>query len=130
MPASGFPLRGTWQVMVDPRPAPDGSDQPAFESTLAYNGGRTVTEATSRAGSSSAGVGAWERTGKSTYSMTFQKYRFDSTGAYIGKTVVTETIEVTGPSTYESTALTKIVDPTGRIVAQFPSDAEGTRITP
>ena len=59
MSTTSFPLRGTWQVMVDPRPAPDGSDQPAFESTLAYSGGNTVSEATSRAAATSAGVGAW-----------------------------------------------------------------------
>lgn len=130
MSATGFPLRGTWQVLVDPRPAPNGSDQPAFESTLAYSGGNTVSEATSRDGATSAGVGAWERTGKSTYSMTFQKYRYDSTGGYVGKTVITETIKVTGPATYESTALTKVVDPSGAVVAQFTSDATGTRLTP
>lgn len=130
MPATGNPLRGTWQVTVDPRPAPDGTNPPPFESTIAYNGGHTVTEATSRAGGSSAGVGSWERTAGSTYEMTFQKYRFDPTGAFIGKTVISEKITVTGASTYESVSTTRIIDASGAVVAQFSSDAEGTRLTP
>lgn len=129
MSASDYPLTGTWQVSVDPLPAPNGTDAPAFESTLAFSRGRTVTEATSRAPSSS-GLGAWQRTGRSTYAMTFQKYRFDSTGAYIGKTVIVESIKVTGPSTYESTATTRVVDASGATVAQFGSEAEGVRLTP
>lgn len=130
MPDAGNPLRGTWQVTVDPRPAPDGTNPPPFESTIAYGGGRTVTEATSRAGSSSAGVGSWERVSGSTYEMTFQKYRFDATGAYIGKTVIAEQITVTGPSSYESVSTTRIIDASGAVVAQFASDADGTRLVP
>ena len=130
MPSTGNPLRGTWQVTVDPRPAPDGTNPPPFESTIAYNGGHTVTEATSRGGGSSAGVGSWARTTGSKYEMTFQKYRFDATGAYIGKTVIVEQITVTGASTYESVATTRIIDASGAVVAQFASDATGTRLTP
>lgn len=130
MSSTSYPLRGTWQVTVDPQPAPNGTDAPPFESTLAYNGGHTVSEATSRAGGSSAGVGAWTQTGPSRYAMTFQKYRFDSTGAYIGKTIVTEEIEVTGPTTYESTATTKVVDAAGTVVATFASQAEAVRLVP
>ena len=130
MTTSGNPLRGTWQVTVDPRPAPDGTNPPPFESTIAYSSGHTVTEATSRAGSSSAGVGSWERINGSTYEMTFQKYRFDGTGAYVGKTVISERITVTGPSSYDSVSTTRIIDASGALVAQFASDAEGTRLEP
>ena len=130
MSTSGHPLRGTWQVLVDPRPAPDGTNPPPFESTIAYSGGHTVTEATSRATGVSEGLGSWERITGSTYEMTFQKYRFDGTGAYLGKTVITERITVTGPSSYQGESTSRIVDASGTVVAQFASTSAGTRLTP
>ena len=119
----GYSLLGTWQVTVVP------NGQPSFESTISYNGAHTMAEATDK-GPMSGGLGAWVETGRSHYRTTFQKYRFDSTGTYIGKTVVAERIHVTGPASYSTTATTQIVDPTGHVMSTFTSTATAERITP
>ena len=120
-------LAGVWTVTVDPRPTPAG-DQPPFESTLAYGPAQVVNEITSRAGVTSAGLGTWERVGGETYRTTWHKYRFDATGAYVGRTQVTEEITVTGPRTYSAHALTRVLTAGGAVVAQFESDAQGVRM--
>jgi hypothetical protein len=121
---TGFPLVGTWRVEVTP-PAP----QPSFESTIAYSRGHTMAEATDK-GPMSGGLGAWVRISPSHYKTTFQKYRFDSTGAYIGRTVVTEKIHVTSASKYATSAVTQIIDPAGTVLSTFTSNATASRITP
>ena len=120
-------LTGTWVVTVDPRPTPAG-DQPPFESTLAYSDEHVVSEITTRGAPSTAGLGGWRKVDGSTYTTSWHKYRFDATGAFIGKTVITETIELTGDTTYTARAVTQIVSPTGTVVAQFESDATAVRM--
>lgn len=127
--ASGHPLTGVWTVTVDPLPNP-GGDQPPFESTLAFGRASVVNEITSRVGSASAGLGTWEKVGDSTYRTRWLKYRFDGTGAYIGKTVVTEDITVVGSQRYRGRAVTQIVDSAGAVVAQFESEVAAERLQP
>lgn len=136
---ANYPLKGTWQVVVDPQPNPAG-DQPAFESTISFGLAQDVTEATSRSatppGAAGAfdmttGLGSWSRTGPSTYRFVVQKYRFDATGAYIGKTVIQEDVTMTSPSAYTGQALTKVYGPAGGApTAQFTSTSQGTRMAP
>ena len=119
-------LAGVWVVTVDPAASPAG-DPPAFESTLAYSSDHVVSEITSRA-VSSAGLGRWRKTGAQTYGTSWWKYRFDATGAFVGKTVVTEQIEMMGEDDYSASSITRIVDPSGAVVAQFASAASGHRM--
>lgn len=121
-------LRGTWQVQVDPDPA-GGQDAPPFESTLSFGHSGVVTEATSRA-PSSAGLGAWQRTGANTYVFEVQKYRFDAVGVYAGKTVIRESVSLSGDGSYTGTAVTRIVNPAGMTVATFSSHTAGSKLTP
>ena len=104
-------LAGVWVVTVDPAATPAG-DPPPFESTLAYSSDHVVSEITSRA-VSSAGLGRWRKTGAQTYGTSWWKYRFDATGAFVGKTVVTEQIEMMGEDDYSASSITRIVDPSG-----------------
>lgn len=127
--SGGSSLSGAWIATVDPLPNPAG-DQPPFESTLAYSRSHVVNEITSRATSTSAGLGAWEKVGDSTYRTRWQKYRFDGTGAYLGRTVVTEEITVVGKNRYEGRARTQVVDSSGAVVAQFESEVAAARLTP
>lgn len=136
---SSYPLKGTWQVVVDPQPNP-GGDQPPFESTISFGQAQDVIEATSRpaappgsvgAFDMSAGLGTWVRTGPASYRFVVQKYRFDATGAYIGKTVISEDVTLTGPSNYTGQAVTKVFGPAGGApTAQFTSISQGTRLAP
>lgn len=122
-------LTGVWTVTVDPLPNP-GGDQPPFESTLAFGGANVVNEISSRMATVSAGLGTWEKVGDSTYRSHWLKYRFDGTGAYIGKTVVTEDITVLGKRRYTGAAVTQVVDASGAVVAQFESEVSARRLAP
>lgn len=122
-----YPLKGAWHVVIDPG-APGGGDQ--FVSTLAFGAAKEVVEATSRDARASTGLGAWTRTGPSEYRITFEKYRFDATGAYLGKAIIRETITVTSPTSYRGSAMTQMVDAAGATVAQFPSNTVGSRLAP
>ena len=124
----GYSLKGSWVVTIDPDVAPPAAPPP-FESTIAYGAGHTVVEATARA-PMSAGVGSWKQIGKSRYETTFQKYRFDSTGTYIGKTVIDEKVHLTGPTTYSSHSTTQIIDSTGTVSSQFTAHSTAKRLTP
>ena len=119
-------LAGVWVVTVDPAATPAG-DPPPFESTLAYSSDHVVSEITSRA-VSSAGLGRWRKTGGQAFGTFWWKYRFDATGAYIGKTIVKEQIQLVGEHDYTAHSVTRIVDVTGNVVAQFESDASGHRM--
>lgn len=120
-------LKGVWVATVDPLPTP-GGDQPPFESTLAYDASNVVNEITTRATMTSAGLGTWVKVGAQTYRASWHKYRFDATGAYVGRTLVTEEITVTGPATYTAHSVTKVISSTGAVVAQFESDASAERM--
>jgi hypothetical protein len=134
-----YSLKGTWQVSVDPQPTP-GGDQPPFESTISFGQAQDVVEATSKsptppgaagAFDMSTGLGSWVKTGPSTYRFVVQKYRFDATGAYIGKTVISEDVTLTGPSVYTGEAVTRIYGLAGDApTAQFTSKSQGTRLAP
>jgi hypothetical protein len=126
-PTSFRSIKGTWQVVIDPAP-PGGAD--TFESTIAFGATMEVVETTSRSTNISAGIGAWKRVGPAQFKMTFQKYRFDATGAYLGKTIVTETIQVLSRTAYTGQATTQVVAPNGTVVAQFDSESRGSRLLP
>jgi hypothetical protein len=119
-------LVGTWQVTVDPG-APGGGD--AFESTLSYSDSRQVMESTSRATATTEGLGAWQQVDRTTYRMTFQKYRFGG-DVYVGKAVIRETITLVDGDTYRGEATTTIFDAAGNTMAVIPSQTVASRMIP
>ncbi|HEU0241080.1 MAG TPA: hypothetical protein VH496_14440 [Mycobacterium sp.] len=116
-------ITGTWTVTVKP----DGA-QPAFQSTITYTTAGGLVEATSKA-PSSAGVGIWTREGSGHFAISFIKYRFDGTGAYIGTTVVTEN-DVVDPhgDSYSGRATTKVIDASGTVLMSFTSTSHAERV--
>lgn len=120
-------LEGVWVVTVDPAATPAG-DPPPFESTLAYDEAHVVNEITSRMDGVSAGLGSWRRTGPESFATTWHKYRFDSSGTYIGKTVIREAITMQGADSYIAHAVTSVVNPAGGVVASFETEAVGNRM--
>jgi hypothetical protein len=109
-------VAGTWTVTVDPDGPP-----PPFQSTIAFMNGGSLVEATSKV-PSSAGVGTWSHGSNGQFSMTFVKYRFDGTGAFIGTTVVEETGVVdAGGDAYNGHATTRILNASGGVVTTFTS---------
>jgi hypothetical protein len=115
-------ITGTWTVTVHP----DG--QPTFQSTITFTSAGGVVEATSKA-VSSGGIGAWTRTGGGHFTISFRKYRFDSTGTFVGTTVISEDdlVDAAG-TTYTGHATTKVIDAKGNVIASFTSTAEAERM--
>lgn len=120
-------LVGVWKVTVDQAATPAG-DPPPFESTLSYDEGHVVNEITSRMTGVSAGLGTWQRTGPSSFATTWHKYRFDSSGAYVGTTVVREAITIQDADSYTAHAVVNVVNPAGGVVASFETEAVGSRM--
>lgn len=118
---------GTWVDTVTPN-APGGK----FESTIVFTASGAVVEATSKAftaptADTSEGLGVWKSDDESIRT-TFQKYRFDATGNYIGKTVVVETEKMQGPNAYNGNAVTTIYSPGGAVLASFTSTTHAIRM--
>jgi hypothetical protein len=75
------------------------------------------------------GLGTWTRTGPATYRFIVQKYRFDATGAYIGKTVIQQDVTLTSPNEYTGQGITRIYGPVGGApAAQFASSSQGDTV--
>lgn len=119
----GRQLTGTWRVVVDQ----DG-EMPPFVSTIAYTSTGSLVESTSRA-PSPAGLGTWDRLGGHTFTSTFEKYRFDANGQYVGRVRITEvqTMAADGES-YSARATTEIINPQDQVVATYGSVANATRL--
>lgn len=119
---------GTWVVTVTPS-TPGGP----FQSTIAFTSSGAVIEATSKpftapTTDTSEGLGVWETDGDSVH-MTFQKYRFSSTGTYIGRTVVVETETLRGENAYTGHAVTTVYNPSGNVLMSFSSTSSAVRMT-
>lgn len=124
-----YPLAGTWVYQVQLGAPPGQPAPPPFESTFVYTDEGSIIESTSRAGNLSAGLGRWKKIDDSTYRTKFYKYRFDATGAFVGKTVVQETLVVTSRRNVTSTSTTDIYNASGALVTHLENTAEGTRVT-
>jgi hypothetical protein len=118
--ARDYSLTGTWFVTVQLGAPPGQPAPPPFESTIAYTSGGSVVEQTSRHGLDAGGLGVWEKTGRSPYAEKLQKYRFDANGVYVGKVVITETIDVTSRGSYRTTSSTSdIYNAAGSLVVHL-----------
>lgn len=125
---SDYKLTGTWVYTVQLGAPPGQPTPPPFESTFVYTADGGIVEATSRAGHLSAGLGIWRKTGPSEYQTKFYKYRFDATGAYVGKTVVRERLVLSSRRTVTSTSSTDIYNAAGDLVTHLENTAEGKRV--
>lgn len=126
--AADYRLTGTWVYTVQLGAPPGQPTPPPFESTFVYTADGGIVEATSRAGHLSAGLGIWKKTGPSEYKTKFSKYRFDASGAYVGKTVVRESLVLSSRRTVTSTSSTDIYNAAGDLVTHLENTAEGQRV--
>jgi len=78
----------------------------------------------------SGGIGAWTKASNGHFVVTFRKYRFDATGAYVGSTVINEDdVVAAGGQSYDGTATTKLLDPSGAVVNTFTSTSHAVRMS-
>jgi hypothetical protein len=122
-------ITGTWTVTVHP------TGQPSFQSTITFTSAGGMVEATSKpsmpaGGTMSGGIGTWTRTGGGHFTIHFLKYRFDSTGAFVGTTVITEDdlVDASG-NTYTGSATTKVIAANGTVLQSFPSMSDAVRMS-
>ncbi|MGH7759818.1 MAG: hypothetical protein ACREOY_00135 [Candidatus Dormibacteraceae bacterium] len=106
----------------------------AFQSIIVFTRDGAVIEGTSKPfaapiADTSEGLGVWTRSGDSIH-MTFEKYLFNSSGGYAGKTLIfeTDTLDHKGDA-YTGQAQTTIYDPKGNVLASFPSSSTAQRMS-
>jgi hypothetical protein len=109
---------GTWDVQV----TPDG--QATFPALLTFNRGGGLVETESDA--PGTGLGAWKRTGATTYALAFKTFIFTPTGDPGGWVVVRANVTLTddtlsGPFRFD------IFDPAGTKVQSGSGTATATR---
>jgi hypothetical protein len=75
------------------------------------------------------GVGAWVRTGKRTFSLTFVRQRFDAAGTLVGTTKIreTRTLDEAG-HTFSGSGGFNVLDLAGTVVSSGSFTIQGTRI--
>jgi len=129
---SGFV--GTWRVVVT---NPDGSAFPVLASFLAD--GATIHEgpitqpaapgAPNAVVFQSAGNGVWEATGETSSALTFEVLTGDERGTFLGRVTVggVQTLDP-GEDSFTGRYVITISDPTGEIVAEIPTTAQGERM--
>jgi hypothetical protein len=76
------------------------------------------------------GVGAWDRTGRRTFALTFVRQRFDATGTLVGTTNIreTRTLDAAG-DTFSGSGSFSVLDLMGTVVSSGSFTVQGTRIT-
>jgi hypothetical protein len=109
---------GTWDVQV----TPDG--QATFPALLTFNRGGGLVETESD--QPGTGLGAWKRTGATTYALAFKTFIFTPTGDPGGWVVVRSTVTMTddtlsGPFRFD------VFDPAGNKVQSGSGTATATR---
>jgi len=113
-------LEGTWSVELTPNgPVPPGFPPPPYRSLQTFTRGGVMME--SNQFSESVGHGVWTRLGPRKFKFTFEKLWLDpATAAYIGRTVVTDEIELNG-TVPEYTGLGSGVeyDPAGSVLRSY-----------
>ena len=125
-------LTGVWQTVVTPRNCQTGVPvAPDFQGLLTFNKGGTVAEIA--AGGNpilrSPGHGIWRReNGWRNYSLKFIFLRFNSSGAFIGKQRVTQTIELSANGDQSTSGGTvEVLDLNGNVIGSGCSTATATR---
>lgn len=119
---------GTWLDTVTPTKGP----VLPFLSTLVFTASGAVIEATSKSNVAptayvSEGLGVWKGEER-TFKMTFQKYLFNSSGVWIGRTVIVETDTLQGDNAYTGQAVTTIYNTADVVMISFPSTTAALRM--
>ena len=75
------------------------------------------------------GVGAWVRTDKHTFALTFVRQRFDATGTLVGTTIIRDTLTLNADgNTFSGSGSVGVLDLTGTVVSSGSFTLQGTRI--
>jgi hypothetical protein len=120
-------LEGTWRVTV----TPDGPN-PAFSALHTFASGGVMLESNQSDQSSQVkqtpGHGVWERKGPHTFGFTFEKFAFDSSGVFIGKLRIRETLQLSSKNSYTGQATGDVFDPNGNLLLSFCARTQATRM--
>jgi len=127
--ASGMvdPLVGTWNVLVDVYVCSNGAPIASDGQSLALfnaDGTRHETNATNPA-LRTPGYGYWTRVDKNQYEFAVKYYRFDTSGAHIGSTIIRHQLFLSDDgSSYTSEGPAEFLSPSD--VTQFVACASAT----
>ena len=122
-------LEGTWRVELTPNgPLPPGLPPPPYRSLQTFTRGGVMME--SNQFRESVGHGVWTRLGSRKFKFTFERLWLDpATATYIGKTVVTDEIELNGAvSEYTGSGSGVDYDPAGHVLNRYCGRTRGVRM--
>jgi hypothetical protein len=120
-------LEGTWLTMVTPVNCTTGAPvAPAFPGILSFNKGGTMSGTSTVAPSV---FGVWARSGGwENYSFAFTNFRYNSSGVFIGRQAIRQTVTL-GPTGNEftSSGTVEILDANGKLVGNGCAISTGSR---
>jgi hypothetical protein len=125
-------LEGTWRVEVTLRDCNIGEALGSpIRSLLSFARGGTMTETTARFSPAlrGPGHGIWQQIQGSTFSSTFEAFRYDPAGVWIETQRITQTIEIgDDPNTWTANAHNEIFDTNDNLLISGCSTAVGHRM--
>ncbi|HEX4770689.1 MAG TPA: hypothetical protein VH351_07660 [Bryobacteraceae bacterium] len=127
----GGSLVGTWYTQVTIRECGTTHDLKSFPSLVTFSPGGTLIGTTSAFGPTqrSPDHGAWEQTGRHTFSAIHIAFLFNAAGAWTGIQKITEAIEIKNGK-YNSTATTQFFDTAKNLTMSGCAVASATRVEP
>jgi hypothetical protein len=130
--ATGKGLEGTWRVEVTLRDCNTGAALGGpIRSLLSFARGGTMIETTTRFSPAvrGPGYGIWQQVQGSTFSSTFEAFRYDPAGVWFETQRITQTIEIGDDSnTWTANAHNEIFDTNDNLLASGCSTAVGHRM--
>ena len=127
---SGPRLEGTWITEVTVHSCQTGAIIRTFQSITTFNFGGTMIDSTSGIPQAmkTPGQGVWSHVTGNSYRYSFGSFGFDAVGNFTGATKITgeATLNSEG-SQLMSTAITRVYDPSGHLVATLCPTTRGTR---
>lgn len=130
--ASGKGLEGTWRVEVTLRDCDTGAALgDPIRSLLSFARGGTMIETTTRFSPAvrGPGYGIWQQVGSSTFTSTFEAFRYSPAGVWTNTQRITQTIEVgDDPNVWTANAHNEVFDTNDNLVMSGCSTAVGHRM--
>jgi hypothetical protein len=123
-------IEGSWDHLTSRLNCQTGAVLGTFQAMFTFSDGGTFWEAGTNVAPSLRSVshGVWERDSPGAYTTAFQFFRFNPDGTLAGRQIVRQHIEVSDDGeSYTATAIAKVIDAAGNVIATNCASGVGTR---
>lgn len=128
---AGFGIVGTWDIQTTMVDCTTGVPLSSGKSFVSFNQGGTYIEEASGVPSSRRypGLGVWQHVRARTYTSAFKIFQYNADGTSNGKIVVNLEVEHNLDDTTTSTAVARVYNAAGDLIATRCVNSVGTRFT-